>query len=402
MAACPEGHDSASDDFCDVCGTRIGGSPAGPERTTGRHRGVKPPAANGGEPCPACGARVSGSFCDACGFNVRARRPFAPLSRPAEPFSSGSAGPQAPSRPSAPSPEASPPAGSSSGPPESLFPPVSRPQPQSPPWGPMEPPPSSWEPPERWSHQDRWSAPESLRPSWRHAEAPTAPRDRTAPSPARPAPPEEPGSPVDSAVTDRPASPARPEPPSSPAPVQPPPPVLFEPAPAATAPPEAPPARVRSKPPAVTFTPAFPAPPTMPTPAFTAATWTVLVSSDRGYYERMRGVLGRYGTDVEFPAYVSERRIPLVGQQMRIGRRSAARELEPEIDLAEPPVDPGISRLHAMLIAARDGTWSVLDPGSANGTQLNGRKIASGDLVALRQGDRINLGAWTVISVHRG
>jgi pSer/pThr/pTyr-binding forkhead associated (FHA) protein len=140
----------------------------------------------------------------------------------------------------------------------------------------------------------------------------------------------------------------------------------------------------------------------MPTPAFTAATWTVLVSSDRGYFERMRGVLGRYGSDVEFPANVSERRIPLVGQQMRIGRRSAARELEPEIDLAAPPVDPGISRLHAMLIAARDGSWSVLDPGSANGTQLNGRKIATGDLVGLREGDRINLGAWTVISVHRG
>jgi pSer/pThr/pTyr-binding forkhead associated (FHA) protein len=58
--------------------------------------------------------------------------------------------------------------------------------------------------------------------------------------------------------------------------------------------------------------------------------------------------------------------------------------------------------LHAMLIAAQDGSWSVLDPGSANGTQLNGRKIAAGDLVPLREGDRINLGAWTVISVHRG
>jgi pSer/pThr/pTyr-binding forkhead associated (FHA) protein len=111
---------------------------------------------------------------------------------------------------------------------------------------------------------------------------------------------------------------------------------------------------------------------------------------------------GRSSTEVAFPAQISERRIPLTGLQMRIGRRSAARELEPEIDLAEPPVDPGISRLHAMLIAAPDGTWSVLDPGSANGTLLNGREMAIGDLLALRDGDRINLGAWTVISVHRG
>jgi pSer/pThr/pTyr-binding forkhead associated (FHA) protein len=128
----------------------------------------------------------------------------------------------------------------------------------------------------------------------------------------------------------------------------------------------------------------------------------VLVSADRGYFERMKGVLGRSSTDVAFPARVSERRFALIGKQMRIGRRSAARELEPEIDLAGPPVDPGISRMHAMLIAAPDGTWSVLDPGSANGTQLNGREIATGDLVALHDGDRINLGAWTVISVHRG
>ena len=28
MAICPNGHDSASDDFCDVCGMRITGSPA--------------------------------------------------------------------------------------------------------------------------------------------------------------------------------------------------------------------------------------------------------------------------------------------------------------------------------------------------------------------------------------
>ena len=87
---------------------------------------------------------------------------------------------------------------------------------------------------------------------------------------------------------------------------------------------------------------------------------------------------------------------------MRIGRRSAARDLVPEIDLADQPVDPGISRLHAVLTPAPDGTWSILDPGSANGTLVNGREMAIGEMVTLHEGDRINLGAWTVITVHRG
>src|SRR5580692_2634455 len=161
---------------------------------------------------------------------------------------------------------------------------------------------------------------------------------------------------------------------------------LFEPAPpAAAAPPPSP-----------------SAPPTVPMPSFTPVTWTVQVAADRVYYDRMKALRSLADRDVTFPAHVSERRIPLTGKQMRIGRRSAARDFDPEIDTAGPPADPGISRLHAVLIAAPDGTWAVIDPGSANGTHLNGRKIAVGDLITLKEGDRINLGAWTAITVQRG
>jgi len=150
------------------------------------------------------------------------------------------------------------------------------------------------------------------------------------------------------------------------------------------------------------FKPASSSPPTTPIPSLTPVTWTVLVAADRVYYDRMKLVRGLYGLAVDFPVHTSERRIRLVGKQMRIGRRSAARDLKPEIDLADQPVDPGVSRLHAVLIAAPDGTWAILDPGSANGTLLNGQEIATGDLITLHEGDRINLGAWTVITVHRG
>ena len=104
---------------------------------------------------------------------------------------------------------------------------------------------------------------------------------------------------------------------------------------------------------------------------------------------------------VTFPVHTSERRIRLVGKHMRIGRRSAARELVPEIDLADQPVDPGVSRLHAILTSASDGTWFISDPGSANGTLVNGLELSIGETVTLHEGDRINLGAWTVITVHR-
>jgi pSer/pThr/pTyr-binding forkhead associated (FHA) protein len=85
---------------------------------------------------------------------------------------------------------------------------------------------------------------------------------------------------------------------------------------------------------------------------------------------------------------------------MRIGRRSVSRRLEPEIDLAGPTTDPGISHLHAVLIAQQDGTWAVLDTGSSNGTQVNGRGIASGQPALLRDGDSICLGAWTKLTVR--
>jgi pSer/pThr/pTyr-binding forkhead associated (FHA) protein len=130
--------------------------------------------------------------------------------------------------------------------------------------------------------------------------------------------------------------------------------------------------------------------------------WTVVVSSDRDYYERVRVASGPDWAEVPFPAYCAERRFRLTGNQMRIGRRSVSRGLDPEIDLTGPPADPGISRLHAVLIAMPDGSWAVLDPGSANGTLVNGNEIPTGNQVPLHDGDRINLGAWTAITVHRG
>ncbi len=128
--------------------------------------------------------------------------------------------------------------------------------------------------------------------------------------------------------------------------------------------------------------------------------WTAVVTADREYFDSVIAAGGPDATSIEFPVYCPERRFTLTGKEMRIGRRSASRGLDPEIDLTGPPTDPGVSHLHAVLIAQPDGTWSVLDPGSSNGTQVNGTDVVTGVPVPLHQGDRVSVGAWTVLTIQ--
>ena len=54
-----------------------------------------------------------------------------------------------------------------------------------------------------------------------------------------------------------------------------------------------------------------------------------------------------------------------------------------------------------MLLRAADGSWSVVDPGSANGTLVNGSRDPRDQPVPLHDGDRIHLGAWTELRLVR-
>jgi hypothetical protein len=329
VAVCPNGHDSASDDFCDVCGMRIGSSQA---RPMSQSNGMGPPAA--GEACPRCGTIRIGQFCEACGFNfgtpgyASARASFSPVGSPPRPTFT----------PAGPDPD-----------PDPAPSPAPQPAPQA--------------------------APQAAEPS--RPSRPSGGR-HSAPRPAYQSGPQSPPAPAYQPGTQSPPAPAyQPSPP----------------APAYQSSPQSPPA------------PAYQSSPQSPPAAssfpYPQATWTAAVGADRGYYEQVQEVTSPEGADVTFPSYYAERRFQLLGNQMRIGRRSVSRGLAPEIDLTGPPADPGISRLHAVLIAAPDGSWAVLDPGSANGTLLNGTEITIGTPVPLHDGDRINLGAWTSITVHR-
>jgi len=137
-----------------------------------------------------------------------------------------------------------------------------------------------------------------------------------------------------------------------------------------------------------------------PAPA-AAGTWTAVVAADRTYYDSVQAVSDSDAGSIVFPAFVPERRYQLTGTEVRIGRRSVSRHIEPEIDLSGPPADTGVSRLHAVLVAEPDQTWSVRDPGSSNGIVVNGKDVPPGGTVPLRDGDRIYLGAWTVITIIR-
>ncbi|HEX4093836.1 MAG TPA: FHA domain-containing serine/threonine-protein kinase [Trebonia sp.] len=175
-------------------------------------------------------------------------------------------------------------------------------------------------------------------------------------------------------------------------------------------PPQAPP---QAPPPAKTKTmtiPELPGPrppahnssaPNAPVPTASAGTWTAVVTGDRGYYEHVHAADAADAASISFPAYVAERRFPLSGTEVRIGRRSTKNAHQPDIDLTGPPTDPGVSRQHAELRRAPDGTWSVIDLDSPNGIQVNSKDVPAGTPIPLLPGDQIHLGAWTLITLTR-
>jgi FHA domain-containing protein len=273
MATCPSGHNSASDDFCDVCGVLIGAAPElaidGGQAAGGVPDGAQsagpaagrsaPPA----EPCPRCGVTRAGQFCEACGYDFAAA------------------------------------------------------------WAPPPPAPGP-------------SVPTSLGP----APVPPVPAGTGAVSPGTAAP--ETVVPCDAGSADTGSA---------------------------------------------------------DTGSADTGHWAVVVTADRAYFDTVQAAGGPDAGTIAFPAYYPQRQFPLSGTEMRIGRRSVSSGITPEIDLSLPPADPGVSRLHAVLLRSPDGTWAVVDPGSANGTLVNGSEIPEGQVIPVHPGDLIHVGAWTAISV---
>ncbi|MFE2997242.1 FHA domain-containing protein [Nocardia sp. NPDC059246] len=131
-----------------------------------------------------------------------------------------------------------------------------------------------------------------------------------------------------------------------------------------------------------------------------APVWVATISADRAHYARMQAQKGPDLERVDFPGYYPDRRIPLQGPNILIGKRSVSQGVQPDIDLSVAPADIAVSRSHAIL-HIDGGTLTVTDLGSTNGTCLNDspHPIPPKTPVPLQEGDRIHVGGWTTITL---
>ena len=127
-----------------------------------------------------------------------------------------------------------------------------------------------------------------------------------------------------------------------------------------------------------------------------AAGWELVIVADRHYFDRV------VAQEIDFPGDVEPRRLALDQAELRVGRGRPGADSPPDgIDLTGAADDPALSRLHAVIARQGDGSYTIEDVGSTNGTELNGRALPSHDPVTLADGDRIQLGAWTTMTVRR-
>jgi hypothetical protein len=138
--------------------------------------------------------------------------------------------------------------------------------------------------------------------------------------------------------------------------------------------------------------------PAAPAPSGVPSGWMAVIEADRAFFDSNEA---EGATAIAFPDALGPREVPLSGDEVVIGRRSEAKGFFPGIDLSAPVADPGVSHRHAALRRQADGSWALVDEMSTNGTWLNGsdKPVDHGVVTALRDGDRINVGSFTSITI---
>ncbi|MYT71335.1 MULTISPECIES: FHA domain-containing protein [unclassified Streptomyces] len=359
MPTCPNGHQSGSDDWCEVCGHRMAGAvppPPPPPPAPGygyppqQQAPQAPPRAP--ELCPQCRTPREGGapFCEECRWN----------------FLTNTATSYTPAAPNPPLPTSGGPGGP--GNPAMRF--------QQPPQGPGQGPGQGQDPYEY----------QGSRPSQMNRPAEPIPPAPFGSEPSGPAPfPQGPPQ-------------AYQQPPAPPAPT------FGGPGPGGPGGPGGDDWTI-SPPSGPTTAPdqGYQQQPPPPQQSQGYVTWSATIGPDRDYFMAMMQRSGPEASGLNLPAYSPEQQRPLVGNQLTIGRRRHSTGDTPDIDLSVPPEDPGVSHQHAVLVQQPDGSWAVVDQNSTNGTTVNGGEepIQPFVPVPLQDGDRVHVGAWTTITIHR-
>ncbi|MEV6394774.1 FHA domain-containing protein [Streptomyces sp. NPDC051907] len=410
MPTCPNGHQSGSDDWCEVCGHRMAGpgAPAGampppppPPPAYGYPGPGDPNATAQAELCPQCRTprEAMAPFCEECRYNflTHTATSYTPVAPPQQQSSGLNLPPGFTSQPGPPAP-----------PPHQQYQPQQHQAPQAPQPGPQQ-------------GHDPYEY-QSSRPS--QVNRPAEPLMTEPSGPQQPPQAFQQGGPPPPPAFQQQAGP--PAPPSFPQPGPPAPPQ-----PQHTGgddwmlPPPSQPQHAPQQP-----QQQFPQAPMQPQhggqpghqqgphqqglqqpqqyqgggQGQASTSWTAVVAPDREYFMAMMHRSGPEATGLNLPAYSPEQHLPLVGNQISIGRRRHSTGESPDIDLAVPPEDPGVSHQHAVLVQQPDGSWAVVDQNSTNGTTLNGGEdpIQPYVPIPLNDGDRVHVGAWTTITIRRG
>jgi pSer/pThr/pTyr-binding forkhead associated (FHA) protein len=129
-----------------------------------------------------------------------------------------------------------------------------------------------------------------------------------------------------------------------------------------------------------------PPPPPLPIPP-SSLTWELAIAIDPSL---------RHPESPEAPTNQQAIAFRLDKANNLIGRNSQARAIEPEIAL---DFDNAVSHRHALLNLQPDGSLTLRDINSSNGTKLNGVELKPMVDTPLQDRDEFTLGHWTRIAV---
>lgn len=127
----------------------------------------------------------------------------------------------------------------------------------------------------------------------------------------------------------------------------------------------------------------------------------ITVSTDADYFAAMV-------TEGEVPLpdpMPPDQELELFGTELHIGRTSESRAVHPNIDVEALTGDPAVSTRHAVLRISNNGTMTITDVGSTNGTFVggfDGEPITQGVPVELGDEKVAYVGAWTRLAIQPG